>query len=205
MTRNQRIEHHRDFVPHQNKSVSYGTAGNVKFRRIAGGIQWPSLENPGFALLITEDVNETETSQLHHLRVILEQEDHRIDGLLRWCEQRSINSPREIPIAWHGDVTHKPNMKFVYALKKSMTQQGQFDTLKVVKFPYVDQRKERRDDFFIEILRKYLDKKAIHWGRESRLETDLSVIQDELTNPFLALCYAMSALVVWPNAGRIRE
>ncbi|HEA68113.1 MAG TPA: hypothetical protein ENI07_15010 [Desulfobacterales bacterium] len=202
----------RQYIPAEDRIVSFGTVDeDIKFSRIAGGLQWPnSLENqPGYALIITEDIKVDESIQLKHLRVVSEQEDQRIDQLLFWCQSQEINIPIQCLLSWYADNTNRPSMEFVWALRKQAQEGGRTGTLNISPPPYIDFKKDKkqlRNAFYLQNLRTYLAKEALHYSPESKLNADLQDTDEKkFPNSVFALAYVVSAMVTWPNTGRVME
>lgn len=204
-----RIEYLRQFSPSENKDLTFGTYGDdIKFRRIAGGLQWPNplANKPGYALILTEDVQIDESAQIHHLRVIEGQEDQRIDQLLFWCESKEINTPMECKFGWFADNTNRPNMEFVWAIRRNSRESGRLGTLNIIPPPYIEFRIEERNSFYIQNIRNYMEKEALHYPYDSKLVADLeSTDEDKMPYSVMALAYVVSAMATWPNTGKIME
>lgn len=202
-----RVNYRHDYVPQSDKYISYGVINESWFRRVAGGFSWPSIEYPGYALILSEDIQPDETIQLNPLRIISEFESRDIDEILKWCEMREIDMPREIRLEWYTDTSNRPNMQFVFMRRNDLRTHGLWDTLNFIPAPYIDFKDDERNAFYYQIIRKYMSKEALHFSDNSKLARDLSTLdaKSKPPNPVLALGYVVAAMAAWPNTGRIME
>lgn len=179
----------------------------ARYRRLTGGIAWPGTK-PGFAVILAEDRKHDLDVNAHHVRLLAETEEVSIERLLDWCARHELNSP-EVYWTWHGNVTNKPAMQWVYRLNDKYHSQGRQQCFAMVPAPYTDN--PRGFEFFVNILRERLERwrKTLHLGEKSKLPGYLLELSSEeimkATSEdypaIAALGYAVSALTIWPDAG----
>lgn len=200
-----KVEYKTDFVPQSDKIVSFGLCQDRKFRRLAGGVHWPTISSSGFALILTEDPLKNTSTHLYHLNIIEEKEDSSIYSLLQWCEMRGANMPHEIPITWFADTNQRPQMQAVWDMNREMRAKGRRDALNFSSPPYVDFKEDERNAFYHQNLLKYLRNDAIGFSENSKIPGFLHMSVDKLTGPILALAFVLSAMAIWPDTGKIME
>ena len=191
------------YNPFENRNQYYLDTDGLKLGRIAGGMAWPTLSDPGYAVIVGEMHIRDEVAGIKHLHLITEHQDESIKDLLQWCEMNDIHVPSEVRLRWYADTNNRPNMSFVSERKREMKEKGQFKTSSFVMAPFLDHKD--RDDYLIHSIGKYLfgAEKTLHMSEDSPMRQYISSIQDKASIPVLALGYAVSALSTWPNAGRI--
>lgn len=189
------------YHPMHRKQCVWVRVGQGVYQRIAGGMMWPSLQEPGFACIVAEDWQQDEAAQAYHLRVIEEHEDRKIHDLLTWCQRQELAFPDDAPLSWYADTTSRPHMEFVWALRRSMREQGRNLSLSILPAPYVDDRSEGALAFHVENIRRYRDRDILHFLPDSALPSALAASVDKPAVPAMALGYAVSALATWPRAG----
>lgn len=201
----QPIGYERRFHPALGHDVALGIMGDTLFRRAAGGLHWPTIGQPGFAILLVEDLQRDDVTHLHHKRIFEEYSNNSLHSLLQWCEMRGVNSPPEIPILWYVDTTKRPSMQGVSDLNKNMRLQGRSNQVNIAGPPWIDFRVQERDGFYDQLIRQYLSVDAITFPPDSRLPGDLDLVMDKLSGPVLALAYVLAAMDTWPYVGKIQE
>lgn len=190
------------YHPQNQKIERFLVSEKLKLGRITGGLQWPTLTDPGYAVIIGEDWQMDETIQMRHMYVLAEKESLKIDELLKWCEIEEIRTPKEIQFYWHTDNRNRPCMEFVWQIRKQSRERGKYGTLSIVPAPYVDHPEGK--PFLVQNLLKYLstEPSSLHIADNSPLRGKLAATKDEPCNAVLALGYAVSALATWPTTGK---
>lgn len=82
-----RIVQHKDSsVTHSVEPFFLDKETGDRYSRLVGGLAWPGIQ-PGFAVVIAEDLKEDETLKKRHLRVLTEYESHNPSGLIRRAKE----------------------------------------------------------------------------------------------------------------------
>jgi hypothetical protein len=178
----------------------------ARYRRILGGLAWPGV-NSGFAVIVAEDFAKDHALDVHHLRVLDEVEEARIDDLIRWCDMVEVNC-RKVSWTWYTNLNNRPAMEFVYQFRDKLQGTGR-DGFSLANAPYVDDA--RGFEFCVNILKKHLvkDRKSLHLGEGSKLpgylmnlpSIDVSKARPEDYPAIAALGYATATLASWPDSG----
>lgn len=180
-----------------------------KFNRVFGGFAWPA-ENPGFSILIGEQVDIIDTSSTPELsrryHVIDEKEDHSMDMLIRWSITRGFSNKcngfygrtkkgqgqgKPLPAmnfleSWNNDAYRKRVKSFYIYDSPYVEQNGYIEYHLNILKPLLDPNKKRLA-LYNSILKGYL----------LNIPQDISKINDLDFPAVSALAYAISALEVW--------
>jgi hypothetical protein len=176
-----------------------------EYRRIIGGISWPTAAKAGFAVVLGEDRFLDKTLGKHHLRVLAEYEHENPTELLRRCAE--FEKLYQVTV-WYGDPTNQPMMDFLARSGFSVY---------VTQAPYLDD--PRVFDFYVKLIqqRTAFSSKTLHLGEESKLrnycekvspdKVDFGLLQASQEYPaVLALGFAVSAMDTWkPDSGAQAE
>jgi hypothetical protein len=178
----------------------------ARYRRILGGLAWPGV-NPGFAVIVAENFAKDHALDVHHLRVLDETEEPRIEDLINWCGMIEANC-RNVSWCWYTCLNNRPAMEFVYPFWEKLKETGR-DGFSLVNAPYAED--QRGFEFCVNMLKKHLvkDRKSLHLGEKSKLPgylmnlqmMDLRKEQAEDYPAIAALGYAVATLASWPTAG----
>jgi hypothetical protein len=178
----------------------------ARYRRVVGGLAWPGL-NPGFAVIVAEDLKKDDALDVRHLRVLDEAEEARIEDLIRWCDMIEANC-KMVSLTWHTNLNNRPAMEFVYQFRKNLQGTGRHG-FSLSNAPYVDD--PRGFEFAVNMLKKHLfkERKYLHLGETSKLpgylmNLDTMELKKERAEDFpaiAALGYAVATLASWPTSG----
>jgi hypothetical protein len=182
------------------------TKTGKRYRRILGGLAWAGV-NPGFAVVVGEDLGKDEALGVHHFRVLDEVEEARIEDLINRCDMLEIQA-RDISWTWYTTQSNKPAMEFVYAFWDEQRKKGR-QAFSLANAPYVND--PNGFEFCVNVLKKHLvkDRKSLHLGERSNLpgylmnlpSLDISKARPEDYPPIAALGYAVATLACWSTCG----
>lgn len=183
--------------------INAGFYGSQTVGRLTGAFTWPTLDELGFSLILSEDLLLDETTQKKHIRVLTEYDTPQVGQLMQWCKMQENNISRDIDFVWHTDLTNKPMRSYLHEYRKAEDAKGNFNSLRTAKAPYLTS--SEKEEFYLQKIQEYIDAQSIHFTDESRLPGDLKQFHSEMKNSILTLGYAVSVMAIWPNVGTIRQ
>jgi len=182
---------------------------NRSYRRLFGGLAWPQLDRPGFAVIVAEGLPEEAAYRMpDHDHVVLyvlrEAEGGDFEQLMRFCMDHSGK------VAWHGNVNDKTNIRLLYEFNRTQSDAGRLQ-LKLMPAPYISSGGDLAELFDYGIRRitslgkegtLILTESPMLKARLDNVPRDKEIVNHAEEYPgLLALCFAVSALCYYPCVG----
>ncbi|SPF35506.1 hypothetical protein SBDP1_1350005 [Syntrophobacter sp. SbD1] len=179
---------------------------NRNYRRLFGGLAWPQVDRPGFAVIVAEGLQDegphNPTIPDHvALYVLREVESGDFEQLMRTCIEHSRK------VSWHGNMNHRVNMRLLCDFNRAESGAGRLQ-LSLMPAPFIYSEGDLRevfDDGIMRIRRRgqkgalILDDSPLLKARLDDVPRDKGVVNRAEEYPgLLALCFAVSALSCYP-------
>jgi hypothetical protein len=170
---NRLITRHEMTTPMGNVRHYYrDVKNNFEYRRVYGGLAWPSGEMPGFVVVVTEDERLTPELQTRILRVYAEHATNDVPALIRKAHDLEYYYNVQ---SWYGD--NETMMRFVTAFNRSLpkTKQGFY----ITAAPMVDDAHNLQ--LYAHQIRERIRpaKKSLYFGDHTMISGAFGVLTDE--------------------------
>jgi len=172
------------------KKYFYNSERPAEYRRIAGGVAWPSSVE-GFIVVVGEDYHEDPALKIRHFRVLDEFESD--DVIKKMYDFRNVYKVQN----FYGDSNNEIMMKFISRFNEKLDKRKK--GMYLSEAPFVNDPHNLK--YYAPQIRKRLDKakKALWFGNESQLPRKIrgltSVDVDISSHPAIAaLGYAVAGL-----------
>ena len=156
------------------RSYYFDHTNQTEYRRIVGGIAWPSGEAPGFIVVIAEDDNKDPRLKLRHLRLLDEYEHRSADRLVKRLydfQNKYLVNP------WYGYPNNELMSYFIDRFNRDLTkkQKGVY----IAEAPFADDVHNLQLYANQVLTRTTTGRKSLHFGSKSRIPGVLSGLQPE--------------------------
>jgi hypothetical protein len=156
------------------KSFFYDHKRLAEYRRIVGGLAWPSGEAPGFVLVIAENDHKDPRLKLRHYWLLDEHENNSAERLIKKLydfQNKYMVNP------WYGDTNNVLMMHFIDRFNNKLAKKQKGIYLAEASFCddphnlrlYANQIGDRTA----------FAKKALHFGEASRIPGALSILSPD--------------------------
>ncbi len=142
-----------------------------EYRRIVGGMAWPSGDVSGFAVVVGEDLRKDVTVNDRGYRILAECSQVHISDLIKWAYEAQS---QYMVKPWLGDTKNRAMMEFVSRFNKSNQQKS----LLLQDAPHLDD--PHAFEFYLYLISEKTkpSKKILHFGK-SLLANALMSFQPE--------------------------
>jgi len=158
----------------QTKEYFYRHEPSWEYRRMAGGLAWPSGESSGFIVVVGEDYREDPGLKLRHLRLLAEYESTDTPALIkRLYDLQNMYLVRP----WYGDSTNVLMMHFVSRFNRNLGHKKK--GIYVSEAPFVDDPHNLR--LYANQIKGRMGraKKSLHFGTSSQLPGRLGALSPD--------------------------
>ena len=180
----------------------YIDQNNHEYRRIAGGLAWPSGDLPGFAVVVGEDFHKDVAVGARGYRIVAENTQPNVTDLIKWA----FEAQKQYKVKpWFGDTKNRGMMAFVSRFNKPYRPKG----LRLRDAPQLDD--PHALEYYIHLI---LDKtkpnrKILHFGQSQVANALMSFVPENMRGPaadkypgITSLGYAVSYLDSFDPASR---
>ena len=155
----------------QTKDYYYDPVKPAEYRRIAGGLGWPSGESPGFIVVVAEDYHKDPTLKFRHLRLLTEYESMDVSRLVKRLydfQNTYLVNP------WYGENENELMIHFVSRFNKALGPKKK--GIHITGAPFVEDPHSLR--FYANQIKNLMGvaKKALHFGASSQLPGQLGAL-----------------------------
>jgi len=157
------IKHKDSSITHSTETFFLNKTNDEAYCRLVGGLAWPGIE-PGFTVILAEDLKEDETLKKRHLRILAEYESQNPSDLVRRAkEYQAIYSAEQ----FYGDTQNESMMDIM-----QRSQLGFY----LNTAPFIDDP-EAFSSYLLRVRELTLPtRKLLHFSQKSRLPALLSAL-----------------------------
>jgi len=156
------------------KEYYYDSDTPAEYRRIVGGVGWPSGGLPGFIVVVAEDYHPDLTLNLRHFRLLTEYSNHDMPKLVKRLydfQNLYLVEP------WHGEDDNEQMMHFVSKFNENLGHKKK--GIYISAAPFIDDSHSLR--FYAHQIKSLMSvaKKILHFGEASQLPGQLSMLSPD--------------------------
>lgn len=163
-----------EYKPLEDRKVKVfkNKTNGQRYRRIVGGLAWPSGAKAGFGVIVAEDLENDVILKKRIFRVLAEVEERHLRKLLKRCGE--VGSSHKVGF-WYGKQNNKPAMQILEEVNRDRQQHHQ-EPLFLADAPFVDDRRALESNY-LPVISERLNpkpKKSLEIDTDSTLRVRLA-------------------------------